>query len=102
MVFNALMSSPIPIIGAKHVILRIMTVLICTVMISFVERVISEAVENCSVSAAENAVTCLKSAERMSREDFAAMRDANKADVIAQTMLPAATVIIIRPVLLIM
>ena len=69
LVFSALMMAPMPIIGAKHASLRVSTVVCCTICTSLVDLVISDAVENCSSSAAENDVTFSKSDFLISLDD---------------------------------
>ena len=88
-------------IGAKHASLNIITVACCTICTSFVDLVISEAVEKSLSSAAEKAVTFLKSARLISLDDLAAALDASRLPMIAQTTVAAATAIIISPVCLI-
>ena len=72
LVRKAFITAPIPIIGAKQAILKIITVDICTICTSFVERVIRDAVENFSSSAAEKAVTRRNNALLTSLDVFAA------------------------------
>ena len=101
LVFSAFITAPIPMIGAKHASLNIITVACCTICTSFVDLVISEAVEKSLSSAAEKAVTFLKSARLISLDDLAAALDASRLPMIAQTTVAAATAIIISPVCLI-
>ena len=98
LVFNALTIAPIPIIGAKHANLSIITVACCTICTSLVERVIRDAVEKSSSSAAENAVTFLNNALLISLDDFADTLEAKKLPASEHNTVPAETASIIRPV----
>ena len=73
LVRSALMTAPIPMIGAKQASLSVMTVVCCTICTSLVERVIRDAVENSDSSAAEKSVTLSNSAPRIFRAEPAAV-----------------------------
>ena len=101
LVSSALITAPIPIIGAKQASLSIITVACCTICTSLVDLVISDAVENSSSSAAENAVTRMNNACLISRDDFADALAARKLLRREQQTVAADTASIISPVLFI-
>ena len=89
-----------PIIGAKSAIRIIMVVVCCIVCISFVDLVISDAVEKRFISVALNSVTRVKSALRMFLHIRAAENAAKKLPATAHSMDAAETIIIMLPMLL--
>jgi len=80
---KALYKAPIPIIGANNTILSNIITSIWTCVISFVVRVINEAVENLLNSVFEKLSTFLKTAFLKSLATPAPTRDDRNAELIA-------------------
>ena len=97
--FKTLIKAPIPIIGAKHTIRKSIIVTICTWVISFVVRVISDAVEKWLNSSLEKLSTFSKTSFLKARATPAPTFVAKKATEIAATVPSKAIPNIFKPVL---